>query len=381
MDNNQLVNVIKTLKKTELVFGSNNCKLRVGKSDIKVEDQDGDELISIYPQIREREYRILYSSPTLDKHGTSTAQELVDFWETNNFFFDIGSQPIADGRVEFRADLPITIGFPAVGAIYLVEKPTTILFGAYTTYQSGLYIKDNDSGSLSDWRRLNVKVKYTSGEWRVVDSTDQSKQLAFDVSAIAASTTRTFSWPDKDGIVALISDFANEGQVKINDGSGVKPTFIFTNPNLDIFQQVTYNSPLSLSASPVTQWPENIISPDENDIYDFVNDTFIENTILGQLNVWRLLFDFSNKSVGATTGIIVRIENTLSGFQTDYLVSIPDERTDGRFSVFFYTIADSASLPAPFGAGQGYELSITSDDPIDIVLDSLTRFNNIKHQR
>lgn len=201
MDNNQLVNVVKTLKKTELVFGTNNCTLRVGKSDIKVEDQDGDELISIYPEIREREYRVLYSSPTLDKHGTSTATELKDFWEANNFFFDIGSQVIADGRVEFRADLPITIGFPAVGAIYVVEKPTTILLGLYTTYQSGWYIKDNDTGSLSDWRRLNIKTKFTTSEFAIVDSSDQSKQQKHNLSEYSTATTRDILWRDRDGKV------------------------------------------------------------------------------------------------------------------------------------------------------------------------------------
>jgi hypothetical protein len=205
MDNNQLVDVVKTLKKTELVFGTNNCTLRVGKSDVKVEDQDGDELISIYPEIREREYRVLYSSPTLNKHGTSTAQELVDFWELNNFFFDVGSQVIADGRVEFRADLPITIGFPAVGAIYFVEQPTLIL-GVWKQYTSGDYIKDTDTGSLSDWIKTNKKSRFTTSEFRVLDNVDQSKQLAFNLSNFITAITRTFTWPDKDGTVFMAED-------------------------------------------------------------------------------------------------------------------------------------------------------------------------------
>jgi len=207
MNSNQIANVIKTLKKTELVFDDASI-LRVGKSDIEIEDvpdSGGDQLILINPQIGEKQYRVLFSSATLDKQSTSTATELVDFWEANNFFFDIGSQVIADGRVQFRGDLPVTIGFPVVGAIYLVEEPTTILLGLYTTFQSGLYIKDTDTGSLNDWRRLNVKVKFTSGEWAIVDSTDQSKQLKFDVSVISASTTRTATWQDKNGLVDLVA--------------------------------------------------------------------------------------------------------------------------------------------------------------------------------
>ena len=61
-----------------------------------------------------------------------------------------------DGQVEFRADLPVTIGIPAIGEVWLVEKPTKVL--GITIYQSGLYIKDSDTGSLSDWRRLNIAV-------------------------------------------------------------------------------------------------------------------------------------------------------------------------------------------------------------------------------
>lgn len=228
MDTLQLKNVVKSLKKTELVFQLNDGRLRIGKADIRWEtiDNNGtpDERIIITPEIQERDYRVNFSSPTLDKQGASNAKELVDFWEANNFFFDIASQPIADGRVEFRADLPVTIGFPAVGAIFVVEKPTTILLGLYTTFQSGWYIKDNDTGSLNDWRRLNKKFKYTADEFAIVDPTDQSKQGQFDASSITTDTIRTYVIPDKNGTIALISDI-NGGLVGwIDDGGIVRLT-------------------------------------------------------------------------------------------------------------------------------------------------------------
>ncbi len=228
MDTLQLKNVVKSLKKTELVFQLNDGRLRIGKADIRWEtiDNNGtpDERIIITPEIQERDYRVNFSSPTLDKQGASNAKELVDFWEANNFFFDVGSQPIADGRVEFRADLPVTIGFPAVGAIFVVEKPTTILLGLYTTFQSGWYIKDNDTGSLNDWRRLNKKFKYTASEFAIVDPTDQSKQGQFDASSITTDTIRTYVIPDKNGTIALISDI-NGGLVGwIDDGGIVRLT-------------------------------------------------------------------------------------------------------------------------------------------------------------
>tara|TARA_R110000751_G_scaffold46884_1_gene105075 strand:+ start:151 stop:1275 length:1125 start_codon:yes stop_codon:yes gene_type:complete len=109
-----------------------------------------------------------------------------------------------DGQVEFRADLPITIGSPAIGSIYLVEKKTTLL--GFTTYQSGLYIRDTNLGALSDWRRLNVKVNFTDSEFAIVSSADNSKKAKFDLSLVTTSTTRTYIYPDKNGTIALLSD-------------------------------------------------------------------------------------------------------------------------------------------------------------------------------
>lgn len=202
MNNSQIVDVIKTLKKTELVFPDGST-ITIGKADIKIEPIDGpDELISIISEIREIEYRVLYSSATLNKQGTSTATELREFWENNNFFFEIGSQTIADGRVEFRADLPVTIGFPAIGSIYVVEKPTLIL-GIWKQHPSGFYLKDADTGSLNDWRKLNTKSRYTSNEFRLLDAIDQSKQAAHDSSLILTGTTRTFKYPDESGVFSM----------------------------------------------------------------------------------------------------------------------------------------------------------------------------------
>lgn len=260
MDTLQLKNVVKSLKKTELVFQTNDGRLRVGKSNIRWETIDNagtpDERIIITPQIQEKDYRVNFSSSTLDKHGATNAQELIDFWESNNFFFDIGSQPIADGRVEFRADLPITIGFPAVGAIFVVEKPTTILLGIYTTFQSGWYMKDTDTGSLNDWRRLNKKFKYTANEFAIVDSTDQSKQGKFDASSITTATTRTYTIPDKNGIIALISDI-NGGHVGWVDDNGVVRLTDITdkvgigtiNPNASLHIVTTTSNGLNIEGS------------------------------------------------------------------------------------------------------------------------------------
>jgi len=109
-----------------------------------------------------------------------------------------------DGQVEFRGDLPITLGEPAIGDIWLVENKTTLL--GFTTYQSGLYIRDFNNGNLNDWRRLNVKVNFTDSEFVIVSAADTSKKAKFDMSLITTSTTRTYTWQDKNGTIALLSD-------------------------------------------------------------------------------------------------------------------------------------------------------------------------------
>ncbi len=76
----------------------------------------------------------------------------------------------------------------------------------YRQYQSGLYIRQTENGNLSDWRRLNVKVKFTSAEFRVVDTTDQTKQLGVIVAGIATGITRLWTVQDKDITVAGLAD-------------------------------------------------------------------------------------------------------------------------------------------------------------------------------
>lgn len=121
------------------------------------------------------------------------------------------------GQVEFRADLPITIGTPAIGEVYLVEKPTTVGVGilSYTTYQSGLYIKEADTGALSDWRRLNVKVQFTDGEFAIVSAADTSIKARHDLSLLTQS--QVYNWPNKSGTVALLSDITGGLPVGLNN--------------------------------------------------------------------------------------------------------------------------------------------------------------------
>lgn len=146
-------------------------------------------------------------SNAVDENDVTFTKTSWRDWATANLGFKTapgGSGAGWDGKVEFRGDLPTTINDPQIGSIYLVEKPTKILLGAYTTYQSGLYFRDFNNGNLNDWRRLNVKVKFTDTEFRIVKASDQSKQAQFDLNLISANRSLTIQ--DKDGTIALVGD-------------------------------------------------------------------------------------------------------------------------------------------------------------------------------
>lgn len=175
----------------------------------------------------------------------------------------------------------------------------------------------------------------------------------------------------------------NEGQVKLNTGNSLKPSYTWggIDPPVGTWQQITYASPLGLSASPVTEWPQNITSPTDADLYDSVNDTFIENTVLGQVNFWRVILAYSGKAGNIAAGIEVRIQNTLSGFLEVHTTALPRTSTTGCVALVLATIADAASLPAPFGTGQGYEFSLNSTDDLTLEVDSIARINYQKNPR
>ena len=201
-------------------------------------------------------------------------------------------------------------------------------------------------------------------------------------------TNENDSWEEiTDHLTTIIGNIptpidGNEGQVKINTGNGLKPTYTWGGGiPAGTSQQITYAAPLGLSSDPVTQWPENIESPEDADIYDFGNGTFIENTILGQVNIWRIICEFSGKATNIAAGVEIIIENTLSGFLEETVVTLPRTAASGSFVAILITIADQASLPSPLGTGQGYEISLNSTDDLTVVVDSITRANYQKNVR
>jgi len=222
---------------------------------------------------------------------------------------------------------------------------------------------------------FNADVMKENG-FDVVSTADKATQPETDAGTSDDKYITPLKLANSDLAVAS-AEYA--GQVKVNDGNGTKFSHTFTGGgggDTGTFVQLTYATPLGLSSSPTTTWPSNIASPTDADIYDSVNDTFIENTVLGQVHLWRVIVQYSGKSAGQSIGTVVKLENTLSGFTEEVVQTAPSDTTSGTMTFLLTTIADSASLPAPFGTGQGYELSVTAYDPMTVVVDSVTRISN-----
>ena len=156
----------------------------------------------------------------------------------------------------------------------------------------------------------------------------------------------------------------NNGQVKINDGNGIVAGWGFGDPSINgQWQSVIYNLPLGLSSSPTTTWPETILNPTDDDIYDNANERFIENPVLGQSHLWRIQFEYL-KAQGPNTEFFFEIRNNLSGFiLADYFL-VQREGIPYFDLVTTLTIADSASVPAPNGTGEGYELRVMASNDL-----------------
>ncbi|SDQ08361.1 hypothetical protein SAMN05421664_0389 [Chryseobacterium soldanellicola] len=167
---------------------------------------------------------------------------------------------------------------------------------------------------------------------------------------------------------------ANEGAVKINAGgagAGTKPNW--ANVPANTTKQVVFSLPLVYASSPTTSWPENSTIADSR-IYN--GNQFIENGVLGQVHLWRLIVNYTKSSNILSQDIRFILRNPLSGFRAEVSGVIPSSKTSGILVYSFNTIADGASLPAPLGTGNGYVLEwIGSDDITSLSIDSVTRIS------
>ncbi len=108
-------------------------------------------------------------------------------------------------QVNTYADLPITVGTPIVGSIYVVLTSTGTWF--WNRKEAGLWRRTGNSGVLTDWERLGSWNEIAKdGNFTIVNSSDITKTANFDLSSITTGTNRVLSFQDSNGTIAYLSN-------------------------------------------------------------------------------------------------------------------------------------------------------------------------------
>lgn len=233
-----------------------------------------------------------------------------------------------------------------------------------STPQGVLDVASNDSGIVIP-RNIDPGVNIKNPVEGMIVYDQQDKRIKFYDGT---------SWNDVPKSTSAVAS-SNGGVVKINgflsSSTEIKPQYTLYQFSA---QRISYSGNLSFASAPTTSWPANVTNPTDSDIYDATNHTFLENNVLGQVTLWRIICTFKDKAAANTTGVSFKLRNSVSNFEQTQLVVIPDEWTDGSIVFNVMTIADDKSLPAPLGTGKGYEFWVTSDDPIgNFEITSITR--------
>ena len=107
-----------------------------------------------------------------------------------------GGSSYIDGEVQNFSALPQTIGSPAVDSAYLVREAE----GAWLLSRkpAGIYIRTADTGvRADDWTHAGAFPDvFSDANFLLYDNDTPSKNLQFQLSGIAAATTRTITMPD-----------------------------------------------------------------------------------------------------------------------------------------------------------------------------------------
>ncbi len=101
-------------------------------------------------------------------------------------------------EVDVYADLPPAASVS--GLIYVVLNSSGTSWWLTTKYDAGMWYSNG-----ATWTHLGDTPSYFySDTFRIRDSADTSKMLAFDLSGISAITTRTLTIPNANGTIALL---------------------------------------------------------------------------------------------------------------------------------------------------------------------------------
>jgi len=127
-----------------------------------------------------------------------------------------GGTSYIDGDVEYHSNLPVTVGTPAVNSAFLVRKGEGIYF--LTRKPAGIWVRELNNGNLDDWKYAGTfSDLYRDANFRILNNTDITKELAFDVSGVTTGTTRTLTIANRSGTNVVSDTSAGSGSDVVNN--------------------------------------------------------------------------------------------------------------------------------------------------------------------
>jgi hypothetical protein len=120
-----------------------------------------------------------------------------------------GSSSYIDGEVQYYADLPITVGTPAVNSAYLVREASGTWF--IGRHPAGIYVRLSNAGALTDWTYAGTFPDvFSDANFTIYHDADSTREVQFDVSGVSTATVRTLVIPNKDGTIELSQEIRSD---------------------------------------------------------------------------------------------------------------------------------------------------------------------------
>lgn len=111
-------------------------------------------------------------------------------------------------EVNTFADLPAVAD--NTGKTYMVLTSTGFLI-TFNLKRSGLYYSDGVTWT----KKSEVQSLFSDDNLTFQDDIDNTKQIGFQLSSIETGVRRIFTWPNKNGIIAMLSDITGGGSTII----------------------------------------------------------------------------------------------------------------------------------------------------------------------
>jgi hypothetical protein len=250
----------------------------------------------------------------------------VDLISGRVFLFDCigggGGSGVTSG-----ATYPTVATFSLLPAAASHNNEIYVVLGSEGSYilnrkEAGLYYSN---GII--WRRLgDIPSFFLSDNFQIIDSTDNTKGIEFVTSGISTSTFRQFTWQDKDGTVALLTDIdgkVDESIFNFYTGTTAPATYLtisaFTGYSAttevrltNIENQITSINNQLVALSAITETKQDkIISLQLKDISGGTEVNTIIHTPIGWTTV-----EYTGSSVNFTGGSRIYIQE-----DTDFTIS------------------------------------------------------------